>query len=115
MHYDSTQFRVSSVVSSSDSIAKAMSTPVVTNQWAGNYDCEGPCRRKRLMAEEFSKKALERYRKQIRQPQGKPMILRCKQCVAEAERLEREAAAAKKKKKKAARDYNKNYEPPENS
>ena len=73
-----------------------MSTPVVTNQWAGNFDCEGPCRRKRLMAEEFSNKALEKYRKQIRQPQGKPMILRCKQCVAEAERLEREAAAKKK-------------------
>ncbi|CAJ1952927.1 unnamed protein product [Cylindrotheca closterium] len=73
-----------------------MSTPVVTDQWAGNFDCEGPCRRKRLMAEEFSKKALERHRNQIRQPQNKPIILRCKQCIAEAERLEREASAKKK-------------------
>ena len=32
-----------------------MSTPVVTNTWAGNFDCNF-CRRKRLMGEEFSKK-----------------------------------------------------------
>lgn len=51
------------------------------------------------MAEEFSKKALEKHRNQIRQPQAKPTILRCKQCVAEAERLEREASAKKKAQK----------------
>lgn len=73
-----------------------MSIPVVTNQWAGNFDCVGPCRRKRLMAEAFSKKALEKYRNQIRQPQAQPMILRCKLCVAESERLERDASAKKK-------------------
>lgn len=32
-----------------------MSTPVVTEKWAGQFDCS-VCRRKRLMAEEFSKK-----------------------------------------------------------
>ena len=32
-----------------------MSTPVVTSSWAGNFDCS-VCHRKRLMAEEFSKK-----------------------------------------------------------
>jgi len=32
-----------------------MSTPVRTDKWAGNFDC-GNCRRKRLMANEFSKK-----------------------------------------------------------
>jgi len=66
-----------------------MSTPVVADQWAGDLECSGPCRRKRLMAEEFSKTALTKYRKQ-----GGP--LRCKQCVAAAEQLEREQAAARK-------------------
>lgn len=32
-----------------------MSTPVVTDKWAGNFDC-AICRRKRLTADEFSKK-----------------------------------------------------------
>lgn len=32
-----------------------MSTPVVTDKWAGNFDCSGPCRRKRLVGSEFSK------------------------------------------------------------
>jgi hypothetical protein len=32
-----------------------MSTPVVTDKWAGNLDCDF-CRRKRLMGEEFSNK-----------------------------------------------------------
>lgn len=80
-----------------------MSTPIITNQWAGNFDCEGPCRRKRLMAEAFSKKALEKHRKQIRGLLNKPnIILRCKECVAEAERMEREAAAANQKKSPSA-------------
>ncbi len=43
-----------------------------------------------MMGEEFSKKALERHRKD-----GKP--LKCKQCVAAAEQIERENAAAKRK------------------
>lgn len=67
-----------------------MSTPVVTNKWAGSFECGGPCRRKRLMAEEFSKKALEKHRKDEH-------AIRCKQCVAAAEQAEREAAADKKK------------------
>jgi hypothetical protein len=33
----------------------AMSTPVITDRWAGNFDCDF-CRRKRLVGEEFSKK-----------------------------------------------------------
>mmetsp|Transcript_4226 Transcript_4226/g.8593 ORF Transcript_4226/g.8593 Transcript_4226/m.8593 type:complete len:201 (-) Transcript_4226:202-804(-) len=65
-----------------------MSTPVVTSTWAGNFDCDF-CRRKRLMGEEFSKKALEKYRKT-----GGP--LKCKQCVQAAETAEREAAAKKR-------------------
>lgn len=32
-----------------------MSTPVVTDKWAGTFDC-GTCKRKRLVAAEFSKK-----------------------------------------------------------
>ena len=69
-----------------------MSTPVVTSKWAGNFDCEGGCQRKRLMAEEFSAKALDRYRKT-----GQP--LKCKKCVADAERAERDAAEARRKQK----------------
>ena len=62
-----------------------MSTPVVTNKWAGLFDC-GTCRRKRLMAEEFSKRGLERHRNE-----GVP--LRCKQCVSVSEQAERFQAA----------------------
>ena len=65
-----------------------MSTPVVTNKWAGSFDC-GTCRRKRLMGDEFSKKALERHRKD-----GKP--LKCKLCVASEEQAERDNAAKRK-------------------
>eukprot|EP00529_Nitzschia_sp_RCC80_P037775 CAMPEP_0113468448 /NCGR_PEP_ID=MMETSP0014_2-20120614/15360_1 /TAXON_ID=2857 /ORGANISM="Nitzschia sp." /LENGTH=73 /DNA_ID=CAMNT_0000360837 /DNA_START=33 /DNA_END=250 /DNA_ORIENTATION=- /assembly_acc=CAM_ASM_000159 len=72
-----------------------MSTPVLTSKWAGNFDCEGGCRRKRLMAEEFSSKALDRYRKT-----GHP--IKCKQCVADAEKAERDAAEARRKQKMAA-------------
>mmetsp|Transcript_25961 Transcript_25961/g.55833 ORF Transcript_25961/g.55833 Transcript_25961/m.55833 type:complete len:198 (+) Transcript_25961:195-788(+) len=67
-----------------------MSTPVITSKWAGTFDC-GTCRRKRLMGEEFSKKALERHR----QDAGSP--LKCKQCVAAAEQAEREKAAVRRK------------------
>eukprot|EP00985_Skeletonema_marinoi_P016483 scaffold8881_cov199-Skeletonema_marinoi.AAC.12 len=66
-----------------------MSTPVVTSKWAGTFACGGTCRRKQLMGEEFSKKALERHRKD-----GKP--LKCKQCVAADEQTERENAAKRK-------------------
>lgn len=64
-----------------------MATPVVTDKWAGNFDCS-ICRRKRLIGSEFSKKALERYRKS-----GGP--LKCKTCTAAQEEKEREAAARK--------------------
>jgi hypothetical protein len=66
-----------------------MSTPVVTSKWAGTFDC-GTCRRKRLMGEEFSKKALERHRKD-------DSALKCKQCVAASEQAEREASKTKNK------------------
>ena len=56
-----------------------------SSQWSGNFDCSGPCRRKRLVGEEFSKKAMEKYRRE-----GK--VLKCKQCVAAAEAVERKAA-----------------------
>lgn len=65
-----------------------MSTPVVTDKWAGNFDCDF-CRRKRLVGDEFSKKALEKYRK----TGGK---LKCKQCTQQQEEKERQAAAAKR-------------------
>ena len=56
-----------------------------SSQWSGNFDCTGPCKRKRLVGEEFSKKALEKYRRD-----GK--ALKCKQCVAAAEAAKRKAA-----------------------
>ena len=65
-----------------------MSTPVVTSKWAGNFDCT-VCRRKRLMAEEFSKSSLEKYRKT-------GQALRCKQCTAKREQEKRAAAAREK-------------------
>jgi len=65
-----------------------MATPVITDKWAGSFDCD-VCRRKRLMADEFSKKALERHRRD-----GKP--LKCKACVQSAEESERAAAAARR-------------------
>ena len=34
-----------------------MSNPIVTDKWAGNFNCYS-CQRKRLMADEFSKKVL---------------------------------------------------------
>lgn len=64
-----------------------MATPVVTDKWSGNFDCS-ICRRKRLIGSEFSKKALERFRKS-----GGP--LKCKKCAAAQEEKEREAAAQK--------------------
>jgi Stc1 domain len=63
-----------------------MATPVVTETWAGNLDCT-TCSRKRLTADQFSKKAVELYSKH-----GK--ALRCKQCVEDTAQKERETAAA---------------------
>ena len=71
-----------------------MATPVVTDKWAGSFDCS-VCRRKRLTGDQFSKKALERYRKQGGGP------LKCIQCVESAQAAEREAAYSNKKEKKA--------------
>eukprot|EP00536_Pseudo-nitzschia_multiseries_P010009 jgi/Psemu1/306964/fgenesh1_kg.293_\ len=64
-----------------------MSTPVITSKWAGNFDC-GVCRRKRLMADEFSKSAIEKHRKT-------GQALRCKQCTAKQEEEKRVGAKAK--------------------
>ena len=61
------------------------SAPVITDRWAGNFDCSGPCRRKRLVGDDFSKKMLERHRKI-------GADVRCKRCVAEVEAEERRAA-----------------------
>lgn len=66
-----------------------MSTPVVTNKWAGNYDCT-ICRRKRLVGSEFSKKNLDKYRKS-----NGTHPLKCKTCVADQESKERALAASK--------------------
>ena len=63
-----------------------MSTPVSTTTWSGEFDCTGECRRKRLMGSEFSRKALELYRKS-----AKP--LRCKSCTEKAQKAERELAS----------------------
>lgn len=65
-----------------------MATPVVATKWAGNFDCS-VCRRKRLMAVEFSKSALDRHRSA-----GHP--LRCKPCTAAQELQERMKAQEKK-------------------
>lgn len=65
-----------------------MSTPVVTDKWAGNFDCS-ICRRKRLVGSEFSGKALEKFRKL-------GSALKCKKCVTEQETKEREAAAKRR-------------------
>lgn len=71
-----------------------MSTPVVTDKWAGNFDCS-VCRRKRLVGSEFSKKSLEKYRKTR-------AALKCKKCVSQQEAEEREAAAARRTNKKSS-------------
>lgn len=60
---------------------------VGVKNWAGDFDCS-VCKRKRLIASEFSKKMQEKRRKD---PSSK---LKCKQCVESAEKAEREAAAA---------------------
>jgi Stc1 domain len=64
-----------------------MATPVVTDTWAGTFDCS-TCGRKRLMADQFSKRTMELHLKQ-----SKP--LRCSHCVAAAAAQERAAAASR--------------------
>ena len=62
-----------------------MSQPVKDPKWAGDFDCS-VCRRKRLIASEFSQNQIK----------SKPKDqLTCKQCVADREKAERDAAAAK--------------------
>lgn len=65
-----------------------MSTPVVTQKWAGEFVCS-VCRRKRLTAAEFSKKAIEKHRKEPDAP------MKCKTCVEAAAQQERDVAASK--------------------
>lgn len=65
-----------------------MSTPVVTEKWAGDLVCS-VCRRKRLTAVEFSKKAVEKHRKEPDAP------MKCKTCVEAAAQQERDVAATK--------------------
>lgn len=65
-----------------------MATPVTTNKWAGQFDCS-VCRRKRLMASEFSRKALEQHR-------ATGGALKCKQCTTQQQQAEQEAAKARR-------------------
>ena len=65
-----------------------MSTPVVTEKWAGDLACF-VCRRKRLTAVEFSKKAVEKHRVEPAAP------MKCKTCVEAAAQQERDVAATK--------------------
>jgi hypothetical protein len=55
-------------------------------QWAGAFDCAGPCGRKRLPAVEFSKKMVARLQSGD--------TARCIKCVDDAARAERERASA---------------------
>ena len=64
--------------------------------WAGSFECSGPCRRKRLVAAEFSKKQIEKRQKD----EGAP--LKCKQCVEAAAAEERQQAAARQAERTAA-------------
>lgn len=60
---------------------------VAVNNWAGNFECS-VCKRKRLIASEFSKKMQEKRRKEP------GALLKCKQCVESAAKAELETAAA---------------------
>mmetsp|Transcript_2500 Transcript_2500/g.4177 ORF Transcript_2500/g.4177 Transcript_2500/m.4177 type:complete len:162 (-) Transcript_2500:25-510(-) len=59
-------------------------------QWAGTFECKGPCGRKRLPASEFSKKMVEKSRKEPNAP------LKCKECVEAAAEAERAAATKRR-------------------
>ena len=58
--------------------------------YAGTFTCDGPCGRQRLTAAEFSKRQITLHR-----TDRKP--LKCKQCVADAAKLERDAAELRAK------------------
>jgi len=66
-----------------------MSTPVIVagDRWAGNFDCS-VCGRKRLIGSEFSRKALERHKKN-------GTSLKCKKCVSDEQTNERVNAMKK--------------------
>ena len=70
-------------------LQQRMSTPVVTNKWVGSFDCD-TCRQKRLTADQFSKRALERHR-------NEGIALKCKRCVTASEGIERTQAAMARK------------------
>ena len=57
--------------------------------WAGTLECSGPCRRKRLIAAEFSKAQVQRQQKD---PNA---TVKCKQCVEAVAAEERAQAAAR--------------------
>lgn len=67
-----------------------MSNPVRDPRWAGSFECAGPCRRKRLIAGDFSAKMVQRRQKDPAAP------LTCKACVEARAEEERATAAAKR-------------------
>ena len=67
-----------------------MAAPIVDPSWAGTLSCS-QCKRERLLGEEFSKKMLDRRKKDAHAK------LKCKKCVDAEALKEREAAAAKAK------------------
>lgn len=60
---------------------------VAVNNWAGDFECS-VCKRKRLIASEFSKKMQEKRRNEP------GALLKCKRCVESAAKAELETAAA---------------------
>ena len=60
-----------------------------TMSWASEFNCAGPCGRKRLIAANFSNKMLDKARRDEHAP------IRCKECVEAAAAEERAVAAAK--------------------
>ena len=73
------------LASASRVTSRQMSTPVVTEKWAGDLSCS-VCRRKRLTATEFSKKAMEKHRNDPNAP------MKCKTCVEAAAQQEQQLA-----------------------
>ena len=69
--------------------AVAAATHGTSAAWAGSYECCGPCGRKRLVAQEFSKKQIEKKQK------DESAKVTCKQCVEAAAAEERNQAAAR--------------------
>ncbi|KAL3913258.1 MAG: hypothetical protein SGPRY_008048 [Prymnesium sp.] len=95
------------------------------SQWAGSLECGGRCGRKRLIADEFSKKMLERRKKAAAPhpppslhlshapplpPQDPSAAIRCKMCVeAEAEAERKVAAERQATSKREASDEPADY------